>query len=85
MPIYHEITTFSKPTVPVKVDLDGPPLTMVSIDQLPSLVAREASNAFSELLLPSLKGLNRRNEEGVWLLAEKLLKDKVAELSVENR
>ena len=85
VPIYHEITTFPKPTVPVKVDGDGPPLTMISIDHLPSLVAREASNAFSELLLPSLKVLNRRNEEGVWVRAEKLFKDKVAELPVENR
>lgn len=60
MPIYHKITTFSNPTVPVQVDGDGPPLPMISIDYLPSLVAREASNAFSELLLPGLKILNRR-------------------------
>ena len=85
VPIYHEITTFPNPTVPVKVDGDGPPLIVVSIDHLPSLVAREASNAFSELLLPSLKVLNRRNEEGVWTRAEKLFKDKVAELPVGNR
>lgn len=85
VPIYHKITTFPNPTVPVKVDGDGPPLTMISIDHLPSLVAREASNAFSELLLPSLKVLNRKNEEGVWARAEKLFKDKVAQLPVENR
>lgn len=85
VPIYHEITSFPNPTVRVKVDGDGPPLTMVSIDHLPSLVAREASNAFSELLLPSLKVLNRRNEEGVWARAEKVFKEKVSELPVENR
>lgn len=85
VPIYDVITTFSNPTVEVKVDGDGPPLTMVSIDHLPSLVAREASNAFSELLLPSLKTLDRRNEEDVWVRAEKLFRDKVAELPVVNK
>lgn len=84
VPIYQEISTFPKPTVPVKVDGEGPPLTMVSIDHLPSLVAREASNAFSELLLPSLKVLDRRNEEGVWVRAEELFNDMVAKLPVEK-
>lgn len=57
---------------------------MVSIDHLPSLVAREASDAFSEQLLPSLKKLNKRDGEGVWLRAEKLFAEKVAELPNGN-
>lgn len=81
VPIYHEITTFLKPTVPVEVGGNGPKMTMVSIDHLPSLVAREASEAFSEQLLPSLKKLNQRYEDGVWLRAEKLFTEKLAELS----
>lgn len=81
VPVYHEITTFSKPTVPVEVVGNGPKMTMVSIDHLPSLVAREASEAFSEQLLPSLKTLNQRYENGVWLRAEKLFSEKVAELN----
>lgn len=85
LPIYHEISTFLNPTVPVMVDGDGPLLTMISIDYLPSLVAREASNAFSELLLPSLKELDRRKEEVVWIRAEKHFKDKVAELPMEKK
>lgn len=85
VPIYHEITTFLKPTVPVEVrGGNGPKMTMVSIDHLPSLVAREASDAFSKQLLPSLKKLNKRDEEGVWLLAEKLFTKKVAELPKGN-
>lgn len=81
VPIYHEITTFLKPTVPVEVGCNGPKMTMVSIDHLPSLVAREASDAFAEQLLPSLKKLNQRYEDGVWLRAEKLFTEKVAELA----
>lgn len=80
VPIYHEITTFLKPTVPVEVGGNGPKMTMVSIDHLPSLVAREASDAYSELLLPSLKKLNQRHEDGVWLRAENLFKEKLTEL-----
>lgn len=33
---------------------DGPDMVMINIDHLPSLVAREASESFSKLLLPSL-------------------------------
>lgn len=80
VPIYSECRTFAKPTLPVEGSGDGPELTMVSIDHLPSLVAREASDAFSSLLLPSLKTLDRRNEDGVWVRAEKLFHQKVGEL-----
>ena len=80
VPIYNECSTFTNPTLPVDVAGDGPPLTVVSIDHLPTLVAREASDAFSKLLLPSLKVLDRRGEEGGWVRAEKLFRDKVAEL-----
>lgn len=80
VPIYNTTTTFEKPTLQVQVDGDGPDLTVVSIDHLPTLVAREASDAFSSLLLPSLKTLDRRHEEGVWARAEKLFHEHVAEL-----
>jgi saccharopine dehydrogenase (NAD+, L-lysine forming) len=53
IPIYTENSTFSSPTLPAKVGND-PPLTVISIDHLPSLLAREASEAFSQALLPSL-------------------------------
>ena len=84
VPIYTEYSTFKKPTLPVKVGGNGPEITMVSIDHLPSLVAREASDAFSKLLLPSLKTLDRRSEEGVWKRAEKVYRSKVAELPTKN-
>lgn len=85
MPIYNEVTTFTKPTVPVELNGDGPELTVISIDHYPSLVAREASNAFSSLLLPSLKLLNKRDEEGVWVRAEKKFHEMVKTLPAGNQ
>ncbi|KAL8734751.1 MAG: hypothetical protein Q9181_003091, partial [Wetmoreana brouardii] len=84
VPLYHEYSTFVKPTLLVDVSGDGPDLTMISIDHLPSLVAREASEHFSSLLLPSLKALDRRDQEGVWVRAEKVFREKVNELPKAN-
>ena len=81
VPLYREATTFTEPTVPVQgLQGDGPGLTVTAIDHTPSLVAREASEAFSRLLLPSLLTLDRREEEGVWVRAEKLFREKVKEI-----
>lgn len=54
IPIYSINTTFDKPTVDVDGFTTGPPMTVVSIDHLPTLLPREASDAFSTDLLPSL-------------------------------
>ncbi|BGP07158.1 Saccharopine dehydrogenase [Rhodotorula toruloides] len=54
IPIYSINTTFDKPTVDVDGITAGPPMTVVSIDHLPTLLPREASEAFSTDLLPSL-------------------------------
>ena len=70
IPLYQKYGTFVKPTLPVDLNDDGPDLTVISIDHLPSLVAKEASEHFSNLLLPSLKALNRRDQEDVWVRAE---------------
>lgn len=78
VPLYTVPTTFIKPTSLVDgVHGDGPALTITAIDHLPSLVAREASDAFSTLLLPSLKTLNQRDKEGVWVRVEKIFRDNV--------
>lgn len=83
VPVYTECSTFIHPALPIAVSGDGPPLTHVSIDHMPSLLPREASEMFSKNLLPSLLTLNRRHDEGVWTRAEKLYRSKVAELPVE--
>lgn len=79
IPIYTENSTFSSPTLPVKVSND-PPLTVISIDHLPSLLPRESSEAFSQALMPSLVQLQDRSSSKVWQQAKQLFKDKVLTL-----
>ena len=96
IPIYNINTTFDKPTVAVEgvkyvsslleehrlltVSLRGKPLDVISIDHLPSLLPREASEAFSTDLLPSLLALKDRETTPVWTRAKKLFDEKVASL-----
>lgn len=80
IPIYNINTTFDKPTVKVDVEGNGPQLSVISIDHLPSALPRESSEAFSNALLPSLMGLKDRHSTPVWQGAEKLFNDKVQTL-----
>ena len=59
-------------------------LTVVSIDHLPSLLPREASEQFSADLLPSLLEFPQRSEKRVWTDAEKLFREKLAEAVEEE-
>ena len=82
IPIYDVNTTFDKPTVPVRLP-EAPndvPLSVISIDHLPSLLPREASEAFGAALLPSLLQLKNWQSARVWQQAEKLFKEKCATL-----
>ncbi|KAK5081783.1 Saccharopine dehydrogenase [Lithohypha guttulata] len=84
VPVYTENSTFSRPTLPV-VGYDNPPLCVISIDHLPSLLPREASEAFSQALLPSLLSLNDRNNSKVWQQAQNLFSNKVGTLPESMR
>lgn len=79
IPIYTENSTFARPTLPV-VGFENPPLSVISIDHLPSLLPRESSEAFSQALLPSLLQLKDRKVSSVWQQAEKLFSEKVLTL-----
>jgi saccharopine dehydrogenase (NAD+, L-lysine-forming) len=79
VPIYTKNSTFQSPTIMVE-GYDNPPLCVISIDHLPSLLPREASEAFSQALLPSLLALKERNTSRVWQQAEELYNSKVATL-----
>lgn len=79
IPIYTENSTFARPTLPVP-GYENPPLSVISIDHLPSLLPREASEAFSQALLPSLLSLKDRKTSRVWQQAEALFNSKVATL-----
>ncbi|RAK72758.1 bifunctional saccharopine dehydrogenase/ubiquitin carboxyl-terminal hydrolase [Aspergillus fijiensis CBS 313.89] len=82
IPVYNITTTFDKPTVPVTLPAgtQGPPLSVISIDHLPSLLPRESSEQFSQALLPSLLQLKDRENARVWKQAEDLFQEKVATL-----
>lgn len=85
IPIYSINTTFSEPTVPVDLGQHLPLLSVISIDHLPTLLPREASEQFSSDLLPSLLELPRRTTAKVWTDAEKLFHEKQKEaVKAEN-
>ncbi|KAG1715637.1 hypothetical protein ID866_1519 [Astraeus odoratus] len=79
LPIYTINTTFSVPTVPVDLLQGLPSLSVVSIDHLPTLLPREASEQFSSDLLPSLKEFPQRATARVWTDAKELFDKKVEE------
>ncbi|EEQ90878.1 mitochondrial Homoaconitase [Blastomyces dermatitidis] len=78
IPIYNINTTFDKPTAPLP--LSNPPLSVISIDHLPSLLPAESSDAFSSDLLPCMLEIKNRNSHPVWQRAEKLFREKVKTL-----
>ncbi|KAI5990073.1 hypothetical protein EDD15DRAFT_2388829 [Pisolithus albus] len=73
----------TEPTVPVDLP-QGPPLSVVSIDHLPSMLPREASEQFSSDLLLTLMEFPRRDTTRVWTDA-KMFDDKRAEAAAERR
>lgn len=85
IPIYDRNTTFDEPTLTVPLSLSGTnanakPVDVVAIDHLPTLLPREASEHFCEALMPSLVALKEREQARVWMDAEKLYHQKVAEM-----
>lgn len=80
IPIYDIATVFNKPTVRVPTTA-GPKLSVISIDHLPSLLPREASEFFACDLLPSLEQLPNRHIAPVWVKAERLFERHCARVS----
>ncbi len=78
MPIYSLSTTFDDPTVVVDVN-KGPPLDIIAIDHLPTLLPREASESFCNDLLPYLETLDKWRDDPVWKRADDLFQQKVLE------
>ena len=62
VPVYTAATDWQAPVVRVA---DDPPLDVMAIDNLPSLLPVESSEDFAAQLLPSLLGLDRL-DAGVW-------------------
>ncbi|KAJ3197386.1 Saccharopine dehydrogenase [Irineochytrium annulatum] len=81
LPVYTRCTTFDDPLETVDCG-SAPPLDVVSIDHLPTLLPREASEFFCRDLLPTLRELKDRSKSDVWGRAEKLFREKVEEAKV---
>lgn len=80
IPVYAGYSSFDNPTVGASGKLEGPELRIIAIDHLPTMIAREASDEYSGLLIDSLLELKNRQTDGVWTRAEKTYQDRVAEL-----
>lgn len=80
IPVYTAITGFDKPMALVDTTA-GPKLSVCSIDHLPSLLPREASESFAGDLLPTLLQLPDRQNAPVWVRAKQLFDKHVARLS----
>ncbi|KAL6714364.1 Saccharopine dehydrogenase [Lecanora helva] len=79
IPFCNRPTYFNSPTISLP-EFDNPALSYITIDHLPSLLPREASEAFSTALVPSLLQLNDRAAAPVWQGAENLFREKVRDL-----
>ena len=62
VPVYTRVTSWERPAVRVG---DDPPLDVVAIDNLPSVLPRESSEDYAAQLLPTLLTLDDP-EAGVW-------------------
>lgn len=68
VPVYDRATDWAAPVVRVH---DAPPLDVMAIDNLPSLLPRESSEDFAAQLLPHLSTLDRL-DSGIWGRARKV-------------
>lgn len=80
LPVYDRTTTWDEP---VRALRDEPRLDLIAIDNLPSLVPLEATDAFSADLLPLLRDLPRATSP--WQRGEKLFHDTVTSLKEASR
>ncbi len=79
IPIYDHATSFDDPVIRVS---DGtPPLDVMAIDNLPSMLPVESSKDYAAQLLPSLLALDEI-ENGVWGRAARIFSEKISKLNV---
>ncbi len=76
IPIYNEPTTWTNPGLKIAND---PPLDIMAIDNLPSLLPKESSIDFAEQIFPYLMQLVDKNY-GVWQRAKQVFKSKILEV-----
>ena len=78
--VYDRVTTWDSPALRVH---ESPPLDVMAIDNLPSLLPRESSEDFAAQLLPLLEGLDNL-EAGAWGRARAVFEKHMARLEGET-
>ena len=76
VPVYDRATSWDTPVIRVH---DAPPLDVMAIDNLPSLLPLESSHDYAAQLLPSLLTLDQP-DAGVWFRAAAVFNDKIKEV-----
>ncbi|RKT32072.1 saccharopine dehydrogenase (NAD+, L-lysine-forming) [Roseovarius halotolerans] len=76
VPVYDAATTWDRPVTRVH---DAPPLDVMAIDNLPSLLPLESSQDYAAQLLPSLLSLGQP-DQGVWARARATFNDHMKEV-----
>jgi saccharopine dehydrogenase (NAD+, L-lysine-forming) len=80
LPVNDEITTWAEPVR--RLRHEPPVLDVLAIDNLPSLLPRESSAAFSAELMPHLRGLP--DADPVWERCRERFAEAVARLDDED-
>ncbi|KAH6601932.1 hypothetical protein BASA61_001635 [Batrachochytrium salamandrivorans] len=83
IPVYYGASTFDDPVI--KVEAGSVSLDVIAIDHLPTLLPREASEAFCNDLLPSLLDLMQPIRSSVWTGAAALFYKKSLSLSSHSK
>lgn len=78
IPVYSGHTTFQNPCMMIETSV-GPPLNVIAIDHLPSLIPRDASEYCAQLLLPSLLKLRSWRDANEWKMSRELFEKKLQE------
>ena len=82
LPLYDRATTMDEPVI--RLSSDAPPIDLIAIDHLPSLLPRESSEEFSASLLPHLLALGRGGSR-VWERADAVFEKRLlAALQAED-
>jgi saccharopine dehydrogenase (NAD+, L-lysine-forming) len=77
LPVYNAPTSWNCPFLPLGTNGAGEPIELTAIDNLPSLIPKEASEDFSSQFFPRLKRFDRGEE---WLAAKAVCDSKVNEI-----
>jgi saccharopine dehydrogenase (NAD+, L-lysine-forming) len=77
VPVYDDVTSFDAPALRVA---DNPPLDVVAIDNLPSMLPLESSQDYASQLLPVLLSFTT-DEDGTWARAKAVFDAKAAAAS----